>query len=420
MKTKSLLLGSAAALFAVTGARAADAVIIPEPEAVEYVRICEAAGTGYFYIPQGETCLKISGYARFQVDYASTTKGAGSPPNPNGGFFNGIVGRMGNDAGMSPLGGTNFSTFTFGFPGTGPGSDDMAAGTTRSSAMFSPSAEVKFESWRDSEFGPVTTMIDLAVANTGVTVDNYWLSVAGLKMGRFGGFLDNGINGETDANYLNNKFDTIQYTGTAGGVKFGVAIDELGTGGGTIWTNTGGASFGIEGMIGFTAGMVSAEVVGYYDLGNNVGGVVAKASADVGPGTLQARYTWNQNNGATAGGFGVLPVAGPNGYMSNGGRALDDLDDGYANWTAEVSYAAKLGDKLTLTPGFSWTRYYDNSGANNPDRKYIAGLTADYALTDSLAIKAAVNYWNYRDGGRVWNQDDASGWTGFLRFQASF
>ena len=69
MKTKSLLLGSAAALFAVTGARAADAVIIPEPEAVEYVRVCDAYGTGYFYIPGTETCMRISGYVRVDIGF---------------------------------------------------------------------------------------------------------------------------------------------------------------------------------------------------------------------------------------------------------------------------------------------------------------------------------------------------------------
>ena len=142
MKTKSLLLGSAAALFAVTGARAADAVIIPEPEAVEYVRICEAAGTGYFYIPQGETCLKISGYARFQVDYTSTSKGANA----------GTMGNLANHA----LGGTNYVDYITATAGAGNAvptwtfnnytADDMAAGTTRSSLAFNPSGEVKFES----------------------------------------------------------------------------------------------------------------------------------------------------------------------------------------------------------------------------------------------------------------------------------
>ena len=67
MNIKSLLLGSAAALAAVSGAQAADAIIAAEPEPMEYVRVCDAFGTGYFYIPGTETCLKIGGYVRFEV-----------------------------------------------------------------------------------------------------------------------------------------------------------------------------------------------------------------------------------------------------------------------------------------------------------------------------------------------------------------
>ncbi|MBA8880145.1 porin [Phyllobacterium myrsinacearum] len=67
MNIKSLLLGSAAALIAVSGARAADAVVVAEPEAVEYVRVCDAYGAGFFYIPGTETCLKIGGYMRYDA-----------------------------------------------------------------------------------------------------------------------------------------------------------------------------------------------------------------------------------------------------------------------------------------------------------------------------------------------------------------
>ena len=67
MNIKSLLLGSAAAMIAVSGARAADAIVIAEPEPVEYVRVCDVYGTGYFYIPGTETCLKIGGYFRYEV-----------------------------------------------------------------------------------------------------------------------------------------------------------------------------------------------------------------------------------------------------------------------------------------------------------------------------------------------------------------
>ncbi|MCU7984471.1 porin, partial [Shinella yambaruensis] len=70
MNIKSLLIGSAAALAAVSGAQAADAIVAAEPEPMEYVRVCDAFGTGYFYIPGTETCLRISGYVRFQVDFA--------------------------------------------------------------------------------------------------------------------------------------------------------------------------------------------------------------------------------------------------------------------------------------------------------------------------------------------------------------
>ena len=67
MNIKTILLGSAAALVAATGAQAADAVVAPEPEAVEYVRVCDAYGAGYFYIPGTETCLRIHGYVRYDV-----------------------------------------------------------------------------------------------------------------------------------------------------------------------------------------------------------------------------------------------------------------------------------------------------------------------------------------------------------------
>jgi hypothetical protein len=64
MNLKSLLLGSAAALAVVSGAHAADAVVAAEPEPLEYVRICDAYGAGYFFIPGTETCLKIGGKVR--------------------------------------------------------------------------------------------------------------------------------------------------------------------------------------------------------------------------------------------------------------------------------------------------------------------------------------------------------------------
>jgi opacity protein-like surface antigen len=71
MNIKSLLLGSAAALAAVSGAQAADAIVAAEPEPMEYVRVCDAFGAGYFYIPGSETCLKVGGRVRFDANYGN-------------------------------------------------------------------------------------------------------------------------------------------------------------------------------------------------------------------------------------------------------------------------------------------------------------------------------------------------------------
>jgi hypothetical protein len=74
MKIKSLILGSAAALVAVSGARAADAIMM-EPEPVEYVRVCDAYGAGFFYIPGTETCLKIGGFVFYDIGASSVGPG---------------------------------------------------------------------------------------------------------------------------------------------------------------------------------------------------------------------------------------------------------------------------------------------------------------------------------------------------------
>ncbi len=59
---KSLILGSAAGLIAMSGAQAADLPL--KAKAVEYVRICSLYGAGFFYIPGTDTCIKLGGYLR--------------------------------------------------------------------------------------------------------------------------------------------------------------------------------------------------------------------------------------------------------------------------------------------------------------------------------------------------------------------
>ena len=59
---KSLILGSAAGLVALSGAQAADLPV--KAKAVEYVRICSLYGAGFYYMPGTDTCIKFGGYVR--------------------------------------------------------------------------------------------------------------------------------------------------------------------------------------------------------------------------------------------------------------------------------------------------------------------------------------------------------------------
>ncbi len=73
--TKRMLLGSAATLTAIASAQAADLPVKAKP--VEYVKICNLYGEGFFYIPGSDICLKIGGYVR--ADYRWNATGGGQP-----------------------------------------------------------------------------------------------------------------------------------------------------------------------------------------------------------------------------------------------------------------------------------------------------------------------------------------------------
>ena len=66
---KSAMLGSAAAFAVVAGAQAAD---LPSKKAAPatYVKICDAYGAGFFFIPGTDTCVKLGGRVRYDIGYA--------------------------------------------------------------------------------------------------------------------------------------------------------------------------------------------------------------------------------------------------------------------------------------------------------------------------------------------------------------
>ena len=79
---KSLVLGSTAALFAMSGAQAADLPL--KAKAVEYVRICSLYGAGFWYIPGTDTCLKLGGYLRTEIAINTNTDHIGNVTGQGG------------------------------------------------------------------------------------------------------------------------------------------------------------------------------------------------------------------------------------------------------------------------------------------------------------------------------------------------
>lgn len=66
--SKQYWLAGATALISVTGAQAAD---LPFRKAapVDYVRVCDAFGAGFFYIPGTDTCLRVTGQVRAEYTF---------------------------------------------------------------------------------------------------------------------------------------------------------------------------------------------------------------------------------------------------------------------------------------------------------------------------------------------------------------
>jgi hypothetical protein len=236
MNIKSLLLGSAAALAVVSGAHAADAIVAAEPEPMEYVKVCDAFGAGYFYIPGTETCLKIGGYVRLEEQFN----------------FGGedIAGDLGNYV------------------------DGYARGY------------VKVLTAADTEMGVLKTNISFygAATNTGdttFTLDRAYIELGGFGMGYTVNPFDDGIAGETDSLGDDTTNFRTYYNFNAGSFAGNIGVDQFGTVG-----DQSRDGWGISGKAGATFGAVTATLYGGYDFDSSEVAIEAMLAAAIGPGTL--------------------------------------------------------------------------------------------------------------------------------------
>ncbi|MFB9951269.1 porin [Rhizobium puerariae] len=247
MKIKSLLIGSVAALAGVSGAHAADAIVAAEPEPLEYVRVCDAFGTGYFYIPGTETCLKIGGYVRFQVDIGDSVNG-----------FNG---------------------------------GDWDAWTR---------GRLEVTSKSDTELGTLTGFIAIhgeasrdgsnSTSNDDFYFDEVYLQLGGFKAGTYLSWWDNDLAGESDLLSNNTRYTSVAYIYENDAFLAGLQVDEITD---SIAAHGDSQGVGIEAIVRGKFGAVSAELLGSYDIEAEEGAIRGMLSADVGPGSLQLAALWS-------------------------------------------------------------------------------------------------------------------------------
>jgi len=188
MNFKSLMLGAAAVATA-TGAQAADLPVAPEP--VDYVRICDAYGAGFYYIPGTETCLRVGG--RVRADYRIRDFGS--------------------------TGGNNWDN-----------NEDL-------STQFRARAYVRMDARTQTEYGLLKTYFDLwftsdstAFNSTGVEVWDAYVQLGGFTFGRTGSFFDHwtGENwGSQIGQGLDDRATVLAYTAAFGnGLSATIALEE--------------------------------------------------------------------------------------------------------------------------------------------------------------------------------------------------
>ena len=309
MNIKSLLIGSAAALATVSGASAADAVVAAEPEPMEYVRVCDAYGAGYFYIPGTETCLKIGGWVRYEVHFNS------SWPDPYDGFAKRARGR------------------------------------------------VEIQAKNESELGTVSSYIRLETARWSLTFDpvtgaptseddswaydwQYSLGVGGLEMGyrdsqwnRFSGY-----GGLTDAggSYGYQTRHYISYTFTGESFSAIVSLDHDDSNG-----YLPDVMAGVSGKFGNVAATLSAG----FDTSDSSVAVKATLNAPIGPATLRLAgfYTSSATNAYWSAGASswsiIAGIGAPLGQRASAALDFQYFEGGAWRVIGDVNY--------TIAPGLS-------------------------------------------------------------------
>ncbi|MCT8990923.1 porin [Chelativorans sp. SCAU2101] len=376
MNIKSLLIGSAAAAVAgASAAQAADAIVVPEPEPMEYVRVCDVYGAGFFYIPGTETCLKVGGLVRFEIGAHDPDEF--DPRDTDHGWNTLARAEVTLDARSE----TEYGTLR--------GYIRLRADSTMRAPTMAPGVN-------EGE------MLSNGLGDYHAFVQDAIIELGGLSMGLTDTLYDAGISGEFDrgggarVHFLRYTFDAAQ------GVQLAVALEEA--------DRDYDYTPNVVGKIGFSQGWGGANLWGAYD-------ATAEEFA------VKAIVTANLTETIFLEGIATYE-SGPSFYSVDpyNGVGVPVVLPAFAGIGAEWSAGGLIGARFTPKfKGSIGAQYFSDAG-HLGDRGLgyevdvlRAGVTLDYQIVQNFNAKLAVNYVN-ADGGPV----DADGWTGFLRFDRTF
>ncbi|ANT50735.1 porin [Mesorhizobium amorphae] len=391
MNIKSLLLGSAAALIAVSGARAADAVVVAEPEPAEYVKICDVYGSGYFYIPGTETCLRIGGYVRYDI-------GAGDV-----GSFDGA--RAFNQFG-----------------------DPKEQDTWYKNTRFT----LKTWTGQETELGTLKTYTETRInfgnsngygddfgndaVNKGITLNFAWIQLGGLRVGKdesafdtFIGYAGSVIN-DTIVPYGGFDTNVVQYYFDAGNGFSAVLSLEEGSGDAGAAVLDGAGNYVFNATSGNdTIDSYVPHVVGGVKYTQGWGDIIAVGAYD---------STWEEWAGKVR-----LDVNATNElslFIMAGYGTDDHIDRNFykpwgGNWAVWGGGTYKFNEKTS----------FNLQASADDDKNYGVAANIAYDIVPGLTVTAEVDY--DHDGkfgdadNRNWtNADKKNSVGGILRFQRSF
>ncbi|MER9582693.1 porin [Mesorhizobium sp. M0276] len=366
MNIKSLLLGSAAALIAVSGARAADAVVVAEPEPAEYVKICDVYGAGYFYIPGTETCLRIGGYVRYTIG-AGDINGVQNVPD-----------HMGDGEHDTYYKQARFTLRTWTGQETEPGTLKTYTETRFNFANSSGDYALGGTGWQ--------------AGNTAVALNFAWIQLGGLRVGKdetafqtFIGYAGNVIDDDIVAD---GPYDTnvVQYYFDAGNGFSAVVSLEEGAGDDTIDSYVPHVVGGVK----YTQGWGAITGVVAYD--SNYEEVSGKVRLDV----------------TASDALSLFIMAG---YGTGDDNVFSGGHDFYKKWDGSWAVWGGGSYKFNEKASFNAQLAYDEG------KKFALAANIAYDIVPGLTVTAEVDYVNLGDS-EFHASDDGFG--GLLRFQRSF